>query len=351
VIPGRNENDDFRPPTLENSSNFVDVSVVIVSWNTCEILHQCLKSIYATIRSISFEVIVIDNGSTDGSVEMIRQEFDRVKLLMNSENRGFAAANNQGVSIANGRYVLLLNSDTIVLDRAIEKTVAFADVHPDGAVTGCRALNPDRTLQGTCFMFPSLLNLLLLSSYLPQIYPRSRFFGRERMTWWGRNDAREVDVVTGCFMLVRKEAISEIGLMDEQFFMYSEETDWCYRFKAKGWKNWFTPDGEIVHIGGASAAKLGARRAELQSNSDVRYMFKHWSKPRAFIGLALLTMFYALRLVVLFIQQLLRRNRELDRKRMEHHWVGLKGTLLFFGTKFAGRNGDRGENIDKQKCA
>lgn len=312
------------------SANVVDVSVVIVSWNTCEILRQCLKSIYANTFSISFEVIVIDNGSADGSVEMIRREFARVKLLMNLENRGFAAANNQGFLIADGRYVLLLNSDTIILDRAIEKTVAFADIHRDAAVTGCRVLNPDRTLQGTCFMFPSLLNLLLLSSYLPQIFPRSRFFGRERMTWWDREDSREVDVVTGCFMLVRKEAISEIGLMDERFFMYSEETDWCYRFKARGWKNLFTPEAEIVHLGGASAAKLGTRRAEMQNNSDVRYMFKHWSRPRAFIGLILLALFYTLRLMVLYVQQLLRRQRELDRKLMEHHWVALRGTFLFF---------------------
>jgi GT2 family glycosyltransferase len=315
---------------MQSPANTVDVSVIIVSWNTREILRQCLQSIYTSTHSIGFEIIVIDNGSSDGSVEMVRQGFDCVKLVTNTDNRGFAAANNQGLATASGRYVLLLNSDTIVLDHAIEKTVAFADAHLEAAVIGCRVLNPDRSLQNTCFMFPSLLNMLLLSSYLPQIFPRSRFFGRERMTWWDREDSREVDVVTGCFMLVRKEAISEVGFMDEQFFMYCEETDWCYRFKARGWKNLFTPEGQIVHIGGASAAKLGARRAVLQNNSEVRYMFKHWSNLRAYLGVFLLALFYSLRLVVLSIQQLFRGQRKLDNKLIEHHWAGLKCTLLFF---------------------
>jgi GT2 family glycosyltransferase len=172
---------------------------------------------------------------------------------MNHDNRGFAAANNQAIALAKGRYILLLNSDTIVLDRAIKKTVAYADNHRDTAVIGCRVLNPNDTLQNSCFMFPSNLNWFLFSTY--RLFPRSRFFGREQMTWWSRNDSRDVDVVTGCFMLVRKEAIDQVGLMDERFFMYAEETDWCYRFKARAWKNRFTPDAEIIHIGGASAVR------------------------------------------------------------------------------------------------
>ena len=239
----------------------IDVSVIIVNWNTIDLLRACIASVFNATRSINFEVIVIDNASADGSVEMVRQEFGKAIVIANAKNVGFAAANNQGMAIATGRYVLLLNSDTIVLDGAIEKTIAYADRWPDTAALGCRILNPDRSLQNSCFMFPSLLNLLLFSTYLYRLFPRSRFFGREQMTWWDRDDAREVDVVTGCYMLVRKQAIDEVGMMDSGFFMYAEETDWCYRFKSKGWKNRFTPDAEIVHLGGASAAKLGSRRA------------------------------------------------------------------------------------------
>jgi GT2 family glycosyltransferase len=307
----------------------VDLSIIIVSWNTRDVLRQCLQSVYAQTGRISFETIVVDNGSTDGSVEMIKRDFNRVKLLTNTENRGFAAANNQALLIAAGRYLLLLNSDTIVLDQAIEKSLAFANVHPDAAVTGCRILNPDGTLQSSCFMFPSLLNLFLLSTYLSRIFPKSRFFGRERMSWWDRADAREVEVVTGCFMLVRREAVAEVGLMDERFFMYCEETDWCYRFRAKGWKNWFTPSAEIVHIGGASAAKLGTRRAQIQNRSEMLYFMKHWSKPRAFAGAFFLALFYVVRLIPLVSKRLV-MHREADQKLIEHHWAGLKDTFFFF---------------------
>lgn len=309
-------------------SSSIDVSVIIVNWNTCDLLQQCLQSVYTQTSSIDYEVIVVDNGSTDGSGEMVQREFGQATLVANRDNRGFAAANNQGMAIAKGRYILLLNSDTVVLDRAIEKTAAFADQHLDTAVIGCRVLNPDHTLQNSCFMFPSLLNWFLFATYLYRLFPKNRFFGREQMTWWSRNDSREVDVVTGCYMLVRKEAIDEVGLMDERFFMYAEETDWCYRFKAKGWKNRFTPDAEIIHIGGASAVKLGARRAQVTNRSFVRYMFKHWSRPRAIVGVYMIALFYLIRLMVLLPKQLVKRHIN-DQKTIENHWIGLKDILSY----------------------
>ncbi len=220
-----------------------EISIIIVNWNTRDVLCDCLRTLYQQAGGIDFEVIVVDNASTDSSAEMVKVRFPNVILIENHENRGFAAANNQGMAIARGRYVLLLNSDTVVPDDTMPKMVAFAYNHPEAAVVGCRVLNPDGTLQPTCFMFPSLLNMVLSSTYLYKLFPGSKFFGRERMTWWDRNDAREVDVVTGCFMLVRREAIEQIGLLDEYFFMYGEETDWCYRFKQAGWKVIFTPAG------------------------------------------------------------------------------------------------------------
>jgi len=309
----------------------VDVSVIIVNWNTREILRQCLRSVFAETQDIGFEVIVIDNASSDNSVEMVRGEFPGVRLIANTKNVGFAAGNNQGMAIASGRYLLLLNSDTIVLDRAIQTTVAFADAHPDTAVVGCRVLNPDRTLQNTCFMFPSVLNWFLFSTYLYKLFPRSRFFGREQMTWWLREDAREVDVVTGCFMLVRGSAITQVGMMDDGFFMYAEETDWCYRFKCRGWKSRFTPDALIIHIGGASAAKLSARRARITNASFARYMFKHWSRPRAYLGMVMMLLFYVVRLLVLWPKQLLKPN-ERNRQMLENHWTGFKDILGLSGS-------------------
>ena len=251
----------------------MDVSILIVNWNTREILRDCLKSIYEQTRDLAFEVIVIDNASEDGSPQMVKEDFKEVILVENSTNRGFAAANNQAMAMAKGRYVLLLNSDTVVLDNAIAKTVVFADAHPEGAVVGCRILNPDKTRQEGCFMFPSLLNLLLSATYLYKLFPRSKFFGRESMTWWMRDDEREVDVVTGCFMLIRRDAIEQVGVMDEQFFMYGEETDWCYRFKKAGWKCLFSPAGAIIHIGRASS-KARRHAMSLQCRASILLFLK-----------------------------------------------------------------------------
>lgn len=279
----------------------MDVSIIIVNWNTRAILKDCLNSIYEQTRGIKFEVIVVDNASRDGSAEMVEKEFPRVVLIENSENKGFAAANNLGMAIAQGRYVLLLNSDTLVLDETIDKVVSFTDNNPDVAVVGCRVLNPDGTLQPTCFMFPSIINMLFSSSYLYKLFPRSRIFGRERMTWWDRKDIREVDVVTGCFMLVRRKAIDEVGMMDERFFIYGEETDWCYRFKKAGWKVMFAPVGEIIHLGGQSTSKVQVEMLVQLRLSILKFISKHhgWLKHK--IACFLTTLFFALRVPIWLI--------------------------------------------------
>lgn len=274
----------------------MDVSIVIVNWNTCQITCDCLKSVYDQTRNINFEVIVVDNASTDGSVEMIKNKFPQVILIENNENRGFAAANNQGMRIANGRYVLLLNSDTIILDNAIGKAISFADAHPEAAVVSCRVLNPDRTVQQTCFMFPSVLNMFLSSTYLYKFFPRSKFFGREQMAWWDRNDIREVDVVTGCFMLVRREAIKQVGMMNEQFFIYGEETDWCYRFRQAGWKVLFNPYGHIIHHGSTSSRQVKAKMRLQLSGSILLFLKKHKGRLQYRLACLLVALFFLVRI-------------------------------------------------------
>jgi len=292
----------------KKNMNIADVSVIIVSWNTQDILRNCLRSIYEQSGDSSLEVIVIDNASTDGSAEMVKKDFQRVILIENSENRGFAAANNQGIAIATGRYVLLLNSDTIVLNNAIDKTLSFADAHPESTVVGCRVLNTDRTLQPTCFMFPSILNMLLSTTYLYKLFSKSKFFGRERMTWWNRNDIREVDVVTGCFMLVRREAIEQVGLMDEQFFMYGEETDWCYRFKQAGYKVMFTPCAEIIHLGGQSTQKKATAMVVQLRKSILQFMKKHHNPFIYRIACLLTVIFLAVRLPIWSVMAFFQRS-------------------------------------------
>lgn len=286
----------------------MDITIVIVNWNTCDILRDCLCSIYTETKRLKFEIIVIDNASSDDSVRMVKEKFPQVILIENSENRGFAAANNQGIAIAKGRYVLLLNSDTIVLDSAIAKVVAFADTHLDTAIVGCRVLNPDRMLQQTCFMFPSILNLMLSSSYLYRLFPRSKFFGREHMTWWNRDDVREVDVATGCFMLVRREAIEAVGVMDERFFLYGEETDWCYRFKQAGWKILFTPYAEIIHLHGASTRQRRGEMLLQVYGSILLFLKKHRGRLTHALACLLLAIFFLLRVPYWLLMAIISRN-------------------------------------------
>jgi len=273
----------------------MDVSIVIVNWNTCNILRDCLRSVYSETTEVQFEVIVIDNASEDNSVEMVHCDFPDVILIENQENRGFAAANNQGIAVAQGRYVLLLNSDTVVLGNTIKKTIDFADSHPKAGIVGCQVLNPDKSLQPTCFMFPSILNMLLSTTYLYKLFPKNKFFGREQMTWWDRKSTRQVDVVTGCFMLVRREAIERVGLMDERFFMYVEETDWCYRFKQAGWKVMFTPCGEIIHLHGASSKQVKPKMVGQWRKSMLLFFKKHRSPSAHRLAWILIALFFATR--------------------------------------------------------
>jgi GT2 family glycosyltransferase len=286
-----------------------DISICIVNWNTRNILGDCLLSIREHSQALDIETIVVDNGSTDGSSEMVEHEFPRVTIIKNTHNRGFAAACNQGISIAKGRYMLLLNSDTVMLNNALFKTVVFFDAHPDAAVVGCRVLNPDRTMQPTCFMFPSLLNMFLSSTYLYKLFPRSRFFGRERMTWWNRTDVREVDVVTGCFFLIRSEAVKQVGMMDEQFFMYGEETDWCYRFKKAGWKILFTPSAEIIHTGGASSRQIKPEMKLQLSGSILLFFKKHKGRTQYVFACLFTALFFIIRLPYWFCKALFSGKR------------------------------------------
>ena len=301
----------------------MDVSLIIVNWNTCDILRDCLKSVFQQTKEIDFEVIVVDNASTDGSAEMVKKDFTQVILIENSENRGFAVANNQGIAIAKGCFVLLLNSDTVVFDNAIEKVVAFADSVPKAGIIGCRILDSNRALQPTCFMFPSILNMLLSTTYLYKLFPKSKFFGREQMTWWNRDDVREVDVVTGCFMLVRRDVAEEIGVMDERFFMYGEETDWCYRFRKNGWKVIFTPEAEIIHYGGQSSKQTAPQMALQLRGSILQFFKKHRPHFEYRLACFLVLTFFVVRIPAWFVKWVIsKKSRAYCWLRMKIYVVG-----------------------------
>lgn len=254
-----------------------DLSIVVVNWNTLDLLRDVLRSVHDNPAGIRSEVIVIDNASSDGSADMVADEFPQTVLIRNADNRGFAAANNQGFSVSTGRHILLLNSDTIVLGDVLGASVRYLDTHPDVGAMGCRVLNPDRSMQRTCSMWPSLLNLTLLTSGLWKLHPPvlARFLGRYQMMGWQRDSERPVEVISGCYLMLRREVLEQIGPLDEDFFFFGEETDWCRRMRDAGWRLMFAPVGEIIHYGGASAHKLNHRRDLLLTDAMVRLHRKH----------------------------------------------------------------------------
>jgi GT2 family glycosyltransferase len=255
----------------------MDVSIIIVSWNTRELLRDCIDSIIKQTRRISYEIIVVDNASTDDSASMCEQSFPAVKLIANSINRGFAAANNQGMQIASGRYTLLLNPDTIVLDAAIDRCVAYADAHPDIGVVGCQVLERDGHIQQTGFSFPSPWTLFLTLTGLPRLFPRSPLFGKPQLGWWRRDSEKDIDVISGMFMLVRQEAIQQVGVMDESYFIYAEEADWCFRFYKAGWRRVFFPNAKIIHVdgGGKSTSQVNVKMLVQLQKSTMIYFRKN----------------------------------------------------------------------------
>jgi GT2 family glycosyltransferase len=276
--------------------NQLDVSVIIVNWNTKDLLRDCIASIYEQAGEVAYEVIVVDNDSIDGSVDMVKSSFPDVILVENSENKGYAAGSNLGIRKARGRYVLILNSDTIICDAAIEKTVRYADAHPEAAVVGCQVRESAEEIQMTSFRFPSLLNLFLRVSGLAKAFSNNHFFGREHMLWWQRNSEREVDVISGMFMLVRRDAISEVGQLDEDYFLYFEETDWCYRFAKAGWKRLFWPGAKIIHLDGGGKS-IGSRNLKLRiqmQKSHLLFFRKHYGVFKYVFARILLSLYFGL---------------------------------------------------------
>ena len=311
------------------------LSIIIVNWNGKTLLCDCLESLLPRIDDEQVEVIVVDNGSSDGSPERIASEFPHVELISNPDNRGFAAANNQGFRIARGEYVLLLNNDTLVHGTVIADSCEYLDNHADVAVMGCRVLNSDGSLQLTCSQFPSFLNLTLLTSGLWKL-PWPRFLGRYQMQHWERNDERNVDTVSGCYMMVRRSAIDEVGVLDERFFFFGEETDWCLRFRQIGWGVVFAPVGNITHFGSVSARRHNHKLDIMLSNAMVKLHEKHHGKVSAIAIWLLLFFFNASRACYWYLKSSLVKNAD-DRERCRHFSGVVKGFVSIWPHSLPGR--------------
>jgi N-acetylglucosaminyl-diphospho-decaprenol L-rhamnosyltransferase len=244
-----------------------DVSAVVVTYNAAPWIERCLES----VRRSGAEMIVVDNGSTDGTIELVRGTFPEARVI-EQDNRGFGAANNAGMRAAAGRYFLLLNPDAWLADGALKSLVAFADEHPEAAIVGPRLLNPDGSLQRSVRGYPSPWRIGTEYFFLRKLAPHSRalnaFFG----AGFDHESVREAEYLFGACLLVRREAVDSVGGFDEDFFLMSEEVDWCYRFRQAGWRVFFYPGAEVYHVVGAS---LDPRKFKEIVRGHLQFLRKH----------------------------------------------------------------------------
>ncbi len=257
----------------------VDLSVIIVSWNVRELLARCLASLRAAGIG-SWEIIVVDNASSDGSAAMVRQHFPQVRLIANDSNLGFAHGNNQGIAASQGCYVLLLNPDTEVVGEAVATLLTFLDAHPDVGVMGPQLRYPDGSIQPSRRRFPTLATAFVESTVLQPLFAGSSLLRRYYVADRPDDVTQDVDWLVGACLLVRREAIVQAGPLDEGFFMYSEELDWCRRLKQAGWRIVYLPAAQVIHYEGKSSEPNLAVRDIRFHSSKVRYFRQHhgaWS--------------------------------------------------------------------------
>lgn len=253
-------------------NNPVQVSIIIVSYNTRELTRQCLLSLQPEIANLAVEIIVADNGSSDGSCDMLQAEFPQTRLLALGRNLGFGAANNRAAKCANGKYLLLLNSDTLAQPNFLTKLVEFAEARPDAGVVGPKLLNQDRTLQKGCWRFPTLWNAFAESVGLLHLLRRPSNYRTGQY-----NGVMKVDFAIGACLLIRRDLFEQVGGFDEQFFMYAEETDLCRRLHRLGATVYYNPESRLIHLGGGSQATPGKRLTQFYTSQEL-YFQKYYGR-------------------------------------------------------------------------
>jgi len=256
----------------EHPADRIDISVIIVNWNAKNLLRDCLNSLYKTVSDLVCEVVVVDNASSDGSVAMLEKEFPSVIIIVNTENKGFGAANNQALAIMKGKYALLLNTDTVLMPEAVNKLWDFCEANDKAAIVCGQLLNADGTKQNSIASFPGLLTLAANTSLLEYLFP-----GRYPSKRYEHTSPIEVDSAIGACMMIRKKALDEAGAFDERYFFFFEETDLAYTMSLKGWKIYQVPDALIYHLQGQSIGHNISSRIEFYRS---RYQFlRKWHGP------------------------------------------------------------------------
>lgn len=251
-----------------DAPNSPDASVIVVSFNTRDLLRECLLTLRRAADDVSYEAIVVDNASRDGSADMVATEFPWVRLIRSETNLGFAAANNRAFEIARGAYIILLNSDAFLRPNALRLSIEHMNANPRVGLAGGRLVGRDGSWQPSARMYPSILNSLFMMSGLAAKYPQSRLLGRMDRTWADQFQPAQVDWVPGAYSIIRRSVLDRIGFFDERFFLYYEEVDLCRRIRAANREVWYWPDIVVEHLGGESA-KTMEDSASISSGSKI----------------------------------------------------------------------------------
>ncbi len=296
-----------------------DLSIVIVSWNVRELLRDCLASIDANRAGLALDVIVVDGASHDGSADMVREAFPWVRLVACDENVGFPRGNNIGMEMALGRDVLLLNPDTVVLDDALAKMVTFLNANPDVGAVGCQLLYPDGRIQSSRRRFPSVMTGLFESTWLQPLAPK-RVLADYYVEDLADDETGDVDWVMGACIMVPHRVLDEVGGMDEDYFMYSEELDWCRRIRDAGYRVVYLPTAQVVHVEGASSEQAVTARHVNFQRAKLRYFRKYHGRDAAFFLRVVLLLNYLIQIGVEGVKGLLGHKRDLRWQRVRSYW-------------------------------
>ncbi|NOY57320.1 MAG: glycosyltransferase [Calditrichaeota bacterium] len=277
------------------------LSIIIVSYNVREFLEQALVSIKKAVENISCEIFVVDNASSDGSPDIIARKFPDVRLIKNNENLGFAKANNQAIRTSRGRYVCIINPDTIVQENTFSRVIEFFENNAKVGAVGCKILNPDGTLQLACRRsYPTPWVAFTKIVGLARLFPKSKIFGRYNLTFLDPEKTAKVEALSGSFMVVRRETIDQVGMLDESFFMYGEDLDWCFRIRKGGWEIYYLPTTQIVHFKGESSKKSPFEQRRLFYEAMHLFVKKHFGTGKALMPSWLLIVAVWIRAVVSF---------------------------------------------------
>lgn len=289
----------------------INVTIIIVCYNSLYLLKQCLEGLTQYTSGIDYEIIVVDNNSTEGRIEDVISGYNDIILIKNNINKGFAAANNQGLAIARGKYVLFLNNDVIFFENSIKEVFEFAETKPGKIIVGCKLLNSDKTLQHSVYDYPTLLNVFTSNFFLYLLFPKSKFFNKYHQMNKGLNKPKEVQVVTGAFLLAQTTKMKELRGFDERFLFYNEETDLCYRFHKSGGLIYYFPDTSIIHLKGGTANKDLRNRYRNESLATIRFFQKHFNGANFFFACIFHYVGMLIRIPIFFIVGILKKDKSL----------------------------------------